>query len=324
MALPRRKLGDTGLEVSVIGFGASPLGGVFQDIDEEEGIAAVHEAFNLGINFFDTSPFYGITKSETVLGKALKGLPRDQIVVATKVGRYGPEEFDFSAVRITRCFQDSLQRLQLDYVDIIQCHDIEFGDLDQIVRETLPALAELRAQGLVRHIGITGLPLKIYQHVMDRAAPGIIDVMLSYCHYCLNDRSLEDLLPYLRSKGVGVINASCLSMGLLTRRGPPAWHPAPPALKTACAAAAEAAEARGHDISRLALMWAVQDERIASTLVGMHTRELVRANIDTVKQALGTVDNPAADAEADTLQLVQQLLQPVAHISWPSGKPENN
>ena len=110
-----------------------------QEIDEAEGIAAVHEAFKLGVNLFDTSPFYGTTRSERVLGKALVGLPRDQIVVATKVGRYGAEDFDFSAERVTRCFHESLERLQLSYVDIVQCHDVEFGDLGR-VRAAPPAL----------------------------------------------------------------------------------------------------------------------------------------------------------------------------------------
>lgn len=105
-----------------------------QDIDEDEGIAAVHEAFKLGVNFFDTSPFYGVTRSEAVLGRALASLPRNEIIVATKVGRYGPEEFDFSAERVTKEFDASLARLGLDYVDILQCHDIEFGDLDQVRR----------------------------------------------------------------------------------------------------------------------------------------------------------------------------------------------
>jgi len=103
-----------------------------QEIDEDEGIAAVHEAFKLGINFFDTSPFYGVTRSEAVLGRALAGLPRNEILVATKVGRYGPEEFDLSSERVTKEFDASLARLGLDYVDILQCHDIEFGDLDQV------------------------------------------------------------------------------------------------------------------------------------------------------------------------------------------------
>lgn len=322
--MPRRPLGQTGLEVSVLGFGASPLGGVFQAIDEDEGVAAVKEAFDLGINFFDTSPYYGDTKSEAVLGRGLAQLPRDQIVVATKVGRYGANTFDFSAERVTASIRESLARLQLDYVDLIQCHDIEFTHLDQIVNETLPALLALKAQGLVRHIGITGLPLKIFRYVLDRVPAGSVDTALSYCHYTLNDRSLEALLPYLREKGLGVINASVLSMGLLTHQGPPEWHPAPEPLKQAAAAAAAAAAARGASLPKLAIMEAVKDPAIATHLVGFCTRQQVRDNVAAVLQGLGVELSPAAEAEAAALAEVQRILEPVQGVTWSSGLSENN
>lgn len=128
----------------------------------------------------------------------------------------------------------------------------------QIVNETVPALLKLKAAGRARHIGVTGLPLKIYRTALAQLPPGTLDVALSYCHYSLNDRSLLTLLPELQRAGVGVINASTLSMGLLTAGGPPEWHPAPPELKAAARKAAEAAAAHGHDISELALMWAMQ------------------------------------------------------------------
>lgn len=134
----------------------------------------------------------------------------------------------------------------------------------QIARETLPALQELKRQGLVRHIGITGLPLRIYRALLSRVQDATLDVCLSYCHYCLNDASLLDLLPELEARGLGVINASCLSMGLLTAVGPPEWHPAPDELKAAARRAAEVCGHRGHDISRLALMWAVRVRRCPS------------------------------------------------------------
>ncbi|PSC71979.1 L-galactose dehydrogenase [Micractinium conductrix] len=322
--LPRRRLGDTGLEVSVLGFGASPLGGVFHDIDEGEGVAAVKEAFDLGINLFDTSPFYGATKSEAVLGRGLAQLPRDQIVVATKVGRSGPTDFDFSAARITASVHESLARLGLEYVDLIQCHDIEFTHLDQIVNETLPALAELKKQGLVRHVGITGLPLKIFRCVLDRVPPGLVDTALSYCHYSLNDTSLEGLLPYLQGKGLGVINASPLSMGLLTHQGPPEWHPAPEPLQRAAAEAAQAAAAHGADLPKLALMEAVKNTAIASTLVGICTRQQVRDNVSAVLQGLGLEASPLAEAEAAALADVKRILEPVQGMTWSSGLPENN
>ncbi|KFK29994.1 hypothetical protein AALP_AA7G204000 [Arabis alpina] len=227
-----RSLGNTGLKVSAVGFGASPLGSHYSPVAEDDAVAAVREAFRLGINFFDTSPYYGRTLSEKVLGKALKALqvPRSDYIVATKCGRY-VEGFDFSAERVRKSIDESLEHLELDYVDILHCHDIEFASLDQIVSETIPALQKLKEEGKLRFIGITGLPFHIFSYVLDRVAPGTINVILSYCHYSVNDSTLLDLLPYLKSKGVGVISASPLSMALLTEQGPPEWHPAPPELK---------------------------------------------------------------------------------------------
>uniref|UniRef100_N1QWA7 Putative oxidoreductase yajO n=1 Tax=Aegilops tauschii TaxID=37682 RepID=N1QWA7_AEGTA len=176
--------------------------------------------------------YYGGTVSESVLGDCLRfsGVPRDSFVGATKCGRY-KEGFDFSATRVTRSIDESLARLGLDYVDILHCHDIEFTSLDQIVNETIPALQKIKESGKARFIGITGLPLSIFTYVLDRVPPGSVDLVLSYCHYGINDTALVDLLPYLKSKGVGVISASPLAMGLLTDNGPPEWHPAPEELK---------------------------------------------------------------------------------------------
>ncbi|XP_035833330.1 L-galactose dehydrogenase isoform X3 [Helianthus annuus] len=269
-----RSLGNTGLKLSSVGFGASPLGSVFGPVSDEEAIATVREAFRLGINFFDTSPYYGGTLSEKVLGKALKavGVPRNEYIVSTKCGRY-KEGFDFSAERVTKSIDESLERLQMDYVDILQCHDIEFGSLDQIVNETIPALQKLKEAGKIRFIGITGLPLGIFSYVLDRVPPGTVDVILSYCHYSINDTTLEDLIPYLKSKGVGVISASPLAMGLLTESGPPEWHPASPKLKAACQTAAAFCKKKGKDISKLALQYSLCNKDISTILVGMKSVE---------------------------------------------------
>ncbi|MBC7812045.1 MAG: aldo/keto reductase, partial [Burkholderiales bacterium] len=221
-----RYLGSTGLQVSTLGFGASPFGGVFGAIDDAEAVRAVHTAIDLGINYFDVSPFYGLTKAETVLGKTLLGISRDKYVLSTKVGRYGDTEFDFSAARVTASVDESLARLSTDYADIILCHDIEYGSLDQIIHETLPALRELQAAGKARFIGISGLPMKIFHDVSERAD---LDTILSYCHYTLYDTTLTGFISSAKSRklNVGIINASALGMGLLTEQGPPSWHPAP-------------------------------------------------------------------------------------------------
>ena len=303
-----RLLGKTGLEISVLGFGASSLGGVFGSIDESEGIQAVHTAIDLGINFVDVSPYYGLTKAETVLGKALKQLPRDAYYLATKVGRYGLDEFDFSAERVIASVDESLARLNVDHIDLIQCHDIEFASLDQIVDETLPALRRLQQTGKVRFVGVSALPLPVLHYMVQHSE---LDTVLSYCHYALNDMSLVKLIPYLQEKQIGIINASPLSMGLLTDGGAPVWHPASQEIKTACAAAAEHCRSKGADIARLALQFSVANPAIATTLVGIASPEQITVNVQAISEM----------PDSDLLAEVSDILAPIQGETWPSGRP---
>ncbi|TVU50275.1 hypothetical protein EJB05_01641 [Eragrostis curvula] len=309
-----RELGRTGLRVSAVGYGASPLGHVFGDVPRDVARAAVRHALDLGVNFFDTSPYYGGTVSESVLGDCLRhaAVPRDSFVVATKCGRY-KEGFDFSADRVTRSIDESLARLCLDYVDILHCHDIEFTNLDQIVNETIPALQKIKESGKARFIGITGLPLNIYTYVLDRVPPGSVDVILSYCHFGINDTALVDLLPYLKSKGVGVISASPLAMGLLTDNGPPEWHPAPEELKSACRKAADHCKEKGKSITKLAMQYSLMNNEISSVLVGMNSVEQVEENVAAATE-LST-----SGIDEELLREVEAILSPVKNLTWPSG-----
>jgi L-galactose dehydrogenase len=307
-----RTLGSTGLRVSCLSYGASPLGSVFRGVAEPEGIRTVNTALDLGINYIDCSPYYGLTKAETLLGKALQGVARDRYILATKVGRYGAEakNFDFSAARVTRSVDESLARLGVDHVDVIQCHDIEFGSLDQVVNETIPALRKVIAAGKARFVGITGLPLHVFRAVIDRVP---VDTILSYCRYSLNDDALAGMVPYFAGKGVGVISASPLSMGLLSNREPPAWHPAPLEVREACAAAAALCRARGTDIAKLAIQYAVAHPGIATTLVGTASPENIANNVQWADETM----------DEELLQEVLAVLKPIHNQTWPSGIPEN-
>jgi L-galactose dehydrogenase len=306
-----RKLGNTDLQVSILGFGASPLGGVFGAITDEEAKLMVHTAVDRGINLFDVSPFYGVTRAETVLGKSLQGIQRDRYVLATKVGRYDAALFDFSAKRTILSANESLARLKTDYIDLIQCHDIEFGSLDQVVNETIPALRSLRDQGKVRFIGITGLPLKIFPYVLDRTE---VDTVLSYCHYTLYDDSLSSLLPNLTTRGVGVISAAPLGMGLLTYSGPPNWHPAPETLRAACTRTAQMCRERGSDVSQLGLQFALSNNHICSTLIGIGSLQQLENNLACV----------GVEPDTDLLRAVSDCFAAVHNMTWQSGLPENN
>jgi len=306
-----RPLGRTGLKVSALSFGGSSLGAVFRPTDDAESIRTVHAALDLGINFIDVSPGYG--RAEEVLGRALKDIPRERYCLATKVGVYAGEGTNFSADRVRRGFEQSCRLLGTDRIDLLQCHDIEFADLDQIVHETLPLLLELKAAGRIGHVGITGLPLKIFPAVIDRVPPGTVETILSFCHYELNDTSLEPLLPYLADRGVGVINASPTGMGLLTPRGVPAWHPAPPAIVAGCRRAVEDCQSIGVDVVKLAVQFAVGHPGIATTLIGT-------ANPYNIRKNIAYAEEPADQA---LIAKVREILRPIHNHNFTRGRPEN-
>jgi len=306
-----RTLGKTGLRVSALSFGASSLGGVFKPVDESVAIRSVHTALDLGINYIDVAPFYGLTKAETVLGKALHGIPRDKYYLATKIGRFGQADFDFSAARTYRSIDESLARMGVDYVDVLQAHDLEFGDLNQIVDETLPALRRIQEQGKARFVGITGYPLKIFRSVLACAE---VDTILSYNRYSLNDTALESLLPLLEEKEVGIISASPVSEGLLTNQGPPGWHPAQDEIKRVCAQAATWCREHGSDIAQVAIQFSVANPRIHTTCLGS-------ANPENVKKAVCWIAEPL---DPELLTRVRTILAPIQDKTWMVGRPENN
>lgn len=289
------ELGKTGLKVSNISFGASSLGGVFRQISEEEALKAVFTAIDNGINFIDVSPYYGHLKAETVLGKALKQIPRDRYYLSTKVGRYGKDGvnlWDYSAKRATESVYESMERLNIDYIDLINVHDIEFqasldGGLQKVVDETLPALVALREKGVVGHVGITDLQPENLKWVIEHSEPGTVESILCFCHYSLNDDMLLDYLDFFESHGIGVINASPLSMGLLSDRGTPDWHPAPQALKDACRRATEHCRSKNYPIEKLAMQFSTSlNPRIATTLFSSANPKNVQKNIDYISEPM--------------------------------------
>ena len=307
------EIGKTGMKVSNLSFGASSLGGVFRNINEEQALQAVYAAVDHGMNFIDVSPYYGHYKAETVLGKALLQVPREKYYLSTKVGRYGKDgvnTWDYSAKRVKESVYESMERLHIDYIDLINVHDIEFADrfysLDMIVNETLPALCELRDEGVVKHVGITDLQLENIEWVVNRVPEGTVESVLNFCHYCLNDDKLADYLDLLESKGIGVINASPLSMGLLSKRGVPEWHPAPKPLVEACQRAVAHCESKGYPIEKLAIQFSVSNPRIATTLFSSANPNNVIKNIEYAE----------APIDWDLVKEVQEIIGDQKRVSW--------
>lgn len=309
-----REIGKTGMKVSCLSFGASSLGSVFRDTSEAESIRAVEAAVEGGINFIDVSPYYGHTKAETVLGKALRNIPRHKYYISTKVGRYGKDGvnlWDYSADRVRQSVYESMERLGIDYIDLINVHDVEFqaampGGLQKVVCETLPALVELREKGVVGHVGITDLQPENLKWVVDNCAEGHVESVLSFCHYSLNDDRLVDFIGHFESKGVGVINASPLSMGLLSSRGVPAWHPAPKALVEACGRAARHCQEYGCPIEKLAVQYSVANSRIATTLFSSANPQNVERNIAWANEK----------PDMRLVEEVRQIIGSQARVSW--------
>ncbi|CAM9562046.1 unnamed protein product [Discosporangium mesarthrocarpum] len=303
-----RCLGSTGMDVSVLAFGGSSIAGCFSETQDEESIKVVREAIVSGINLIDTAPWYGQGRGETILGEALQGVPRDAFYISTKVGRYELDVggmFDFTASRVERSIRESLGRLGLEYVDIVQVHDIEFApSVEVLLQETLPALQRVKDLGLARFIGVTGYPTRELSCLLLQS-PVRIDTVLSYCHYNLLDTSIEDnLLPLAERLGVGVINASPLGMGLLTRGGAPHWHPASFQLKDLCKKAVHHCKISGVPglgIERLAVSFAVGNPRIPTTLASCARLSELRENLSAATQHLG-------DAEHRVLEGVRQVL----------------
>lgn len=283
------EIGKTGMKVSALSFGASSLGGVFHEINENRALDAVYTAVDNGMNFIDVSPYYGHYKAETVLGKALPNIERGKYYLSTKVGRYGKDgvnTWDYSARRAKESVYESLERLHIDYIDLINVHDVEFSDLNQVINETLPALCELREEGVVKHVGITDLQPENLQFIIDRVPQGTVESVLCFCHYCLNDDMLIDYFDYFENKGIGIINASPFAMGLLSKRGVPDWHPAPKALVEACQKATEHCEAKGYPIEKLAIQYAISNPRIATTLFSSANPDNVKKNIQYVEEPI--------------------------------------
>lgn len=305
----RHEFAPTGDQLSTLGFGAAPLGGAYGEMTDALATDAVRRALDLGVNVFDTSPYYGDTVSEARLGAALEG-GRDDVFLITKCGRYGLDDFDFSADRVTRSIDESLTRLRTDRVDLLLAHDVEFDDPELVLNETLPALARIKEAGKARAIGVSGYPLAALERM---AAEFPLDAVLSYCHGDLLDRSLFDTLqPACAARGQAVINASVLHMGVLTADGPPEWHPAPAEVKEAGRAVARLCADRGTSVVDVALRHAAAQEGVSTTLVGVRTAEEVERNVRALERD--------AAGDAALLAEIEALVAPVLGATWPSGR----
>ena len=309
-----RPLGNTGIDLPILSFGASSLGAEFRRITLGEAMEATRTALDLGMNFIDTSPFYGRGMSEILLGLGLDGMPRDSYLLGTKLGRYSDIHFDFSAKRVEESVHVSLQRLHTDHLDVLLMHDVEFVPLAQIWEETLPAVLKLKQQGKVRAVGFSCYPLKTFHTVLDHVEDAI-DCVLSYNRYTLQNTSfVDDVLPRLEAKGIGAMNAGPFSARLLTNAELPAWLKEPGEVKEAARLAARHCADRGVDIAQLALQFSCAHPGLATTVAGS-------ANPANIRKWAGWLEEPT---DQDLLDEVLAIFEPVKNIGHIEGLVENN
>jgi L-galactose dehydrogenase len=303
-----RSLGNTGLNVSVVSLGGAAIGQQYGPVSAGEAADTVHSAIDAGVNLIDTSAYYEKGVSERILGEALAGGWREKVYLCTKAGRLDRDEFDFTPEGMERCLDGSLARLRTDHVDILLAHDIEFArDYESVFEETAAVLHKLKRKGKCRFVGMSCYPLGLLGQAIER---GELDVVISYCHFNLqNQRLIDELLPVATARGVGVLNASPLGMGLLTNQGPPPWHPADDDIKAACRLAAEACRDRGADIAFLGMQFCYAEGRIPSTITGTARADELAVNLRALAEPF----------DAEWLAEVQRVLVPVRDRVWPSG-----
>ncbi len=243
----RSELGRTGLKVPRLGLGTSPLGRLDSDLSDRRALATIRRALALGITYIDTAPAYGFGRAELRLGHVLANVHRDSYIISTKVGytlkdtqglnfkstslRELPEltrDFDFSRDGVLRCFEGSLQRLRLDMVDILYIHMVPPEHYQQAIREAFPALAELRAQGVVKAIGAG---MNNLQLLLQFIREGDLDCFLLPDRYHLLDQSaLSEFLPLCVEKGISIIMGTPYDGGRILGRPEytPQRDPTPP------------------------------------------------------------------------------------------------
>lgn len=305
--MDRRPLGRTGIRVPAVCFGGAAVGQQYGPVSVAEVADTLDCALDAGIDFVDTSAYYGRGESERILGEVLAGR-RDRVTLCTKAGRLDRDVFDFTPAGMRACLDGSLRRLRTDRADILLAHDIEYADdPERVFTDTAGVLHDLKREGKCRFVGMSGLPLMLLKQAVERCD---LDVVMSYCHFNLqNDRLLHELLPACEGRGVGVLNASPLGMGLLTNQGPPAWHPAGDDIKAACRAAAELCRGRGADVAELGMQFCVAETRFA-TVTGTARRAELEVNLRAV----------ASPPDPELLAAVRAVLAPVQGRSWPSGR----
>lgn len=290
-------LGRTSVRVTELGFGGAPIGNLFAEVPDEQAHAAVDAAWTAGVRYFDTAPHYGLGISERRLGAALRGRPRAEYAISTKVGRLlvaNPDAgrpgsdlvsggfavpdtltrvFDYSRDGVMRSLEASLDRLGLDRIDIALIHDPD-DHMDAALAEAVPALVDLRDQGV---IGAIGAGMNTVGPLTRFATETDVDVIMAAGRWTLLDRTAGPLLDTCAARGISVLSAAPFNSGLLASDQPTEgtfnYVPASAELLASARRYAQLARSHGATLPQLALQFPLRHPAVASVVAGMVTPE---------------------------------------------------
>ncbi|XP_026500731.1 uncharacterized protein LOC113404151 [Vanessa tameamea] len=283
------QLGVTGIELSHVSLGGASFSHIYGNFDEERSLELIKETLKRGVNYLETGPWYGQGCSEKTIGKALKDVPRETFFIGSKVGRYEQDTskmFDFSAEKTAVGVDNTLRRLGLDYVDLIQVHDVTFApDMSVVLKETLPALEQAVRDGKARFIGIADYDIDLMKELVEESDIKI-SAVLSYAKSTLFDNRLQNYTKYFKNKGVGVINAAATGMGLLTNMGPRPWHPASDDVKAICRKASDFCKERNVELARIATWFTLSQPGIDTNICGFYNRSQLIDTLDVLEKGL--------------------------------------
>jgi D-threo-aldose 1-dehydrogenase len=305
--LPRRRIGNTNVEVTELGFGGSAIGNLRRPTDPDTAAAAVEEAWRSGIRYFDTAPHYGLGLSERRLGDALRDRPRDDYIISTKVGRLlvpnpnpsgsdldaedggfaVPDDLtrqrDYGADGARKSIDESLHRLGLDRIDIALVHDPD-DHLHEAVDGAIPALIALRDQGVIDAVGVGMNQWQAPLRILEAAD---IDVIMVAGRWTLLDRSARPLLDRCHDRNVGVLAAAPFNSGLLSRvwpndHAPFDYHPAPNSIMEQVRRLAELCRQHAVELPQAALQFPLRHPAVASVVTGLRSPQQVQSTIESI------------------------------------------
>lgn len=291
-----------------LGFGSAPIGNLYRDIDDETAIAAVTEAWDLGIRYFDTAPHYGLGLSERRLGEALSAQPREQFLLSTKVGRLirpaprptdlDDEGFmvpgdrvrvrDYSGDGVRRSIDESLERLGTDHIDIVYIHDPD-DYWAEAIDGAAPMLSQLRDEGV---IGAWGAGMNQSEMLARFVRETDIDLVMQAGRYTLLEQGgREELIPECERRGVGIVNVGVFNSGILANEDPLAqakynYEEAPDEIVHKAQKLSVLAAAHGTTLPAVALAFSLRDPAVTNVTVGMRTPDQVRRNVDLFRQTV--------------------------------------